>query len=105
MRYAYCALRAVHDPLTFLGGATVSGRARTRVLALQHRALRLLSFWLRCSVTGHASAVFPRIQYVRQSEILAVRPQASMRDRFELLQNLGLLARTAAIAFASHPTF
>jgi hypothetical protein len=33
-----------------------------------------------------------------QSEFLAVRPQAFMRDRFEPLQNPGLLARVAANA-------
>jgi hypothetical protein len=47
---------------------------------------------------GLASAVFMRTKLAWQSEFLAVRPQAFMRDRFEPLQNPGLLARVAANA-------
>jgi hypothetical protein len=41
----------------------------------------------------------------QQSEFLAVRPQAFMRDRCEPLENPGLLARVAASALVSHLTY
>jgi hypothetical protein len=71
----------------------------------------VLSFRLHCWVRGLASAAFVRIYSDQQSEFLAVRPQAFMRDRFEPLQNPGLSARVAANALvaaavgASHHTF